>query len=64
MYAKLLENAKKFDLLGLEINLQMNGLKTYNTFPGLFFTILLMTFLLYSFIEMVTDIQNGVNPIT
>ncbi|KAM3136976.1 hypothetical protein pb186bvf_010889 [Paramecium bursaria] len=64
MYAKLLENAKKFDLLGLEINLQIDGLKTYNTFPGLFFTIILMTFLLYSFVQMINDIQNGANPTT
>ncbi|KAM3136962.1 hypothetical protein pb186bvf_010875 [Paramecium bursaria] len=64
MYARIAESAKKFDILGLEINFQMNGLRTYNTYPGLFFTMLLTSFLLYSFIQMVNDIQNGVNPIT
>lgn len=64
MYAKIAESAKNFDMLGLEINFLMNGSRTYNTYPGLFFTILLSSFLLYSFIQMVHDIQNGVNPIT
>ena len=50
MFINILENAKKFDLLGLEINFQMNGLRTYNTFPGLILTILLISFVMYSFI--------------
>ena len=56
MYAKIAEGAKNFDMLGLEINFLMNGSRTYNTFPGLFFTMLLSSFLLYSFIQMVHDI--------
>ncbi|KAM3136960.1 hypothetical protein pb186bvf_010873 [Paramecium bursaria] len=58
------QSAKKFDLLGLEINFQINGLRTYNTFPGLVFTIILISFFLYSFVQMVDDIQNGTNPVT
>ena len=46
MYAKIAESAKKFDMLGLEINFLVNGSKTYNTFPGLFFTSLIASFLL------------------
>ena len=42
----------------------MNGSKTYTTYPGLFFTMVLLGFLIYSFIQMVDDIQGGVNPIT
>ncbi|KAM3136968.1 hypothetical protein pb186bvf_010881 [Paramecium bursaria] len=64
MLRYLVVNAKKFDILGLEINLQMNGSKTYTTYPGLFFTMVLLGFLIYSFIQMVDDIQGGVNPIT
>ena len=64
MFIKILENAKKFDLLGLEINFQMNGLRTYNTLPGLFLSIVLISFFLYSFVQMVNDIQNGTNPFT
>ena len=64
MYGKIAEGAKKFDMLGLEVNFLMNGSRTYNTYPGLFFTTLLSSFLLYSFIQMVYDIENGVNPIT
>ena len=64
MFAKLAKSAKKFDILGLEVNFLMNGSRTYNTYPGLFFTSLLASFLLYSFVQMVYDIENGVNPIT
>ncbi|KAM3141209.1 hypothetical protein pb186bvf_006594 [Paramecium bursaria] len=64
MYAKLAQGLKSFDLLGLEINLQMNGLKTYNTYPGVICTLVLMAFVMYSFIQMVNDIQNGANPVT
>ncbi|KAM3141211.1 hypothetical protein pb186bvf_006596 [Paramecium bursaria] len=64
MYAKLAQGLKNFDLLGLQINLQMNGLKTYNTYPGVFCTLFLISFVLYSFIQMVNDIQNGANPVT
>ncbi|KAM3136958.1 hypothetical protein pb186bvf_010871 [Paramecium bursaria] len=42
----------------------MNGLRTYNTVPGLVLTFLLISFILYSFIQMVHDIQNGTNPVT
>ena len=42
----------------------MNGLKTYNTYPGVICTLLLMSFVMYSFIQMVNDIQNGANPVT
>ena len=46
----LLKNSKKLDILGLEINFQMNGLRTYNTHMGLILTFLLMAFMLYSFL--------------
>ena len=64
MYSKIAESAKKFDMLGLEVNFLMNGSRTYNTYPGLIFTSLLASFLLYSFVQMIYDIENGVNPIT
>ena len=60
----IVKNAKKLDILGLEINFQMNGLRTYNTYMGLILTLLLMAFMLYSFLQMLLDIQNGANPVT
>ena len=52
----ILKNTKKLDILGLEINFQMNGLRTYNTYMGLMLTLLLMAFMLYSFLQMLLDI--------
>ena len=60
----IIKNAKKLDILGLEINFQMNGLRTYNTYMGLMLTTLLIFFMFYSFVQMLLDIQNGANPVT
>ncbi|KAM3136966.1 hypothetical protein pb186bvf_010879 [Paramecium bursaria] len=55
---------KNLDILGLDINFQINNNRTYISYPGLFFTCIIMTFMMISFINMILDIQNGANPIT
>ncbi|KAM3136963.1 hypothetical protein pb186bvf_010876 [Paramecium bursaria] len=64
MAMHLLHFIKDFDMLGIDINFQINRNRTYTTYPGLFFTCILMAFLLFSFVQMIQDIQRGVNPIT
>ena len=60
----ILHLAREFDLLGLDITFLINGNRTYTTFAGLVFTLILLSFLLISFVQMIYDIQNGANPVT
>ncbi|KAM3136967.1 hypothetical protein pb186bvf_010880 [Paramecium bursaria] len=60
----ILHLAKEFDLLGLDITFLINRNRTYTTYAGLFFTLILLSFLLISFVQMIYDIQNGANPVT
>ena len=60
---KLLNVVKQCDMLGLNLNFHIENNKSFNTWPGVMSSLLLFSFLLYSFIQMIFDIQRGVNPI-
>ncbi|KAM3128942.1 hypothetical protein pb186bvf_018930 [Paramecium bursaria] len=60
---RIVQLLKHIDILGLNLNFSINSNRTYNTWLGLTFSLLLLSFLLYSFIQMIDDIQSGTNPI-